>query len=53
MLYWNTSLVASGLSEEPDECQVSTLVYCLGEEAEDVLASTHVTADKREYKDWL
>ena len=44
--------IASGLSEEYDERQVSTLLYCLGEEAEDVLASTHVTAEQRKkYKD--
>ena len=44
--------VASGLYEESDECQVSTLLYCLGEEAEDVLVSTHVTPEERKtYKD--
>ena len=44
--------IVSGLSEESDERQVSTLLYCLGEEAEDVLASTHVTAEQRKkYKD--
>ena len=35
--------VASGVS---DDSQVSTLLYCLGEEAENVLTSTHVTAQR-------
>ncbi len=43
--------IASGLSEETEERQVSTLLYCLGEEAEDVLASTGITADDRKKYD--
>ena len=39
--------VASGLGKEDDECQVSTLLYCLGEEADDVLTSTDITAESR------
>lgn len=41
---------ASGLSGEPDARQVSTLLYCLGEEANDVLASTNISdADKKRF----
>ena len=39
--------IASGLAKEDDECQVSTLLYCLGEEADDVLTSTNITGDSR------
>jgi len=35
--------VASGLSKESQEHQVSTLLYCLSKEAEDVLESTSST----------
>ena len=39
---------ASGLSAESDARQVNTLLYCLGEEADDVLASTHISeADRK------
>ena len=38
---------ASGLSQENEPRQVSTLLYCLGEEAEDVLASANITEDDR------
>ena len=38
---------ASGLSTESSSKQVSTFLYCLGEEAESVLASTGVTPDDR------
>ena len=37
--------VASGLANEGAEKQVSTLLYCLGEEAEAVLASTNVSEE--------
>ena len=41
---------ASGLSSESESKQVSTFLYCLGEEAESVLASTGVTPDdQKEY----
>ena len=33
--------------EEEEEHQVCTLLYCLGEEAEDVLTSTNITAQSR------
>ena len=36
---------ASGLSGESASKQISTLLYCLGEEAECVLASTNATAE--------
>ena len=39
--------IASGLSKEDTEKQVSTLLYCLGEESEAVLSSTNVTDDER------
>ena len=37
----------SGLSDEAEEKQVSTLLYCMGEDADDTLTSTHITADER------
>ena len=37
----------SGLSEESDKRQVNTLLYCLGEEGEDLLYSTNITEDER------
>ena len=41
--------LVSGLSEEKSEAkQISTLLYCLGEEAESVLASTHITSEERQ-----
>ena len=42
---------ASGLSSESESKQVSTFLYCLGEEAESVLASTGVTPDDRKEYD--
>ena len=39
--------IASGLSKEAEERQVSTLLYCLGEEAEDILVSTNISDDHR------
>lgn len=45
--------VASGLGDEGDTKQVSTLLYCLGEEAEAVLASTNAMADKRKVYDTI
>ena len=41
---------ASGLSEESQARQVSTLLYCLGEEANDVLTSTNISEeDKKQF----
>ena len=39
--------LASGLSVEAEEKQVSTLLYCMGEVADDTLTSTHITANER------
>ena len=39
--------VASGLAGEGEPRQVSTLMYCMGEEADGILASTNVTAEER------
>ena len=39
--------IASGLAKEDDERQVSTLLYCLGEEADEVLTSTNITGESR------
>ena len=40
--------LASGPASESDDRQVSTLLYCMGEEAEDILASTNIAeADRR------
>lgn len=38
---------ASGLASEDEPRQVSTLLYCLGEEADDVLTSTNITDESR------
>ena len=43
--------VASGLGEESATKQISTLLYCLGEEAESVLTSTNATEDERKVYD--
>ena len=39
--------MASGLAEEGDERQVSTLLYCLGEQAEDILTSAEIQSEDR------
>ena len=42
--------LASDLADESDDRQVSTLLYCMGEEAEDILASTNIAeTDWRKY----
>lgn len=38
---------ASGLNEESGVKQVSTLLYCMGEEADTILCSTNATEDER------
>ena len=43
--------VASGLVDESAKKQVSMLIYCLGKEAETVLASTNVTDEQRKVYD--
>ena len=45
--------VASGLKDEDATKQVSTLLYCLGEEAEAVLTSTNATAEDRKVYDTI
>ena len=42
---------ASGLKAEEDPRQVDTLLYCMGEEADSVLASTHISAEDRKKYD--
>ena len=39
--------LASGLVEKDEQHQVSTLLYCLREEAEEVLATTRISDDKK------
>lgn len=39
--------IASNLHKEEDARQVSTLLYCMGEEAGDVLDTTSITADDK------
>ena len=42
--------LVSGLAGESDDRQVSTLLYCIGKEAEDILASTNIAeADRQKY----
>ena len=36
---------ASGLSSESEERQISTLLYCMGETAEDTLSSTGISSE--------
>ena len=38
---------AAGLDEEADTRQVDTLLYCMGEEAEEVLTSTNISVENR------
>ena len=42
--------LAPGLLAEDDDRQVSTLLYCMGEDAEDTLAFTNISnADRKKY----
>ena len=43
--------LASGLLRESEQCQVNTLLYCLGKEAEDILASTNIGEEDRKKYD--
>ena len=46
--------IASGLSKEDEERQISTLLYCLGEDADDILTSTNISVESRKkYADVL
>ena len=38
---------ASSLDQEAETKQVNTFLYCIGDEAEEVLASTSITDDER------
>ena len=44
---FNQFRVASGLDQDPSAKQVSTLIYCMGEEAEVILVSTNITEEER------
>ncbi len=44
---FNQYRLASGLSTEGDERQISTLLYCMGEDAEETLNSTDITEANR------
>ena len=41
--------LVSSLSEKGEECQVSTLLYCLGENAVDVFDTTCISAENKKY----
>lgn len=41
--------LASGLSAAGGERQVSTLLYCMGETAEDTLNSTNISDDRKDF----
>ena len=43
--------LASGLSKEPEEHQINTLLYCLGKEGKDILTSTNISEDDRKKYD--
>ena len=43
--------LASGLSKASEEHQVSSLLYCLGEDAADVLDTTDISEENREKYD--
>ena len=47
---FNQYLIASGLAEER-VCQISTLLYCMGEEADMILTSTNISCDDRKKYD--
>ena len=43
--------IASGLSAEGEERQVNMVLYCLGEDAEDVLRSSNISEEARKKYD--
>ena len=45
------SALALGLDKDQEARRISTLLYCLGEEANDVLSSTNITSDDRKKYD--
>ena len=44
---FNQYRIASGLAEEGEVCQISTLLYCMGDEADTILISTNISCDDR------
>ena len=44
-------LTATGLDKEDDARKVNVLLYCLGEESDDVLTSTNISNDDRKKYD--
>ena len=41
------TMTTAGVAIEAEEKQVSTLLYCMGEAADNTLTSTHITTDER------
>ena len=50
---FNQYRIASGLAEEGEVCQISTLLYCMGDEADTILTSTNISSDDRKKYDWV
>ena len=48
---FNQFRIASGLSTEDDKQQVSRLLYCMGENADEILSSTNISEDDRQKYD--
>ena len=44
--------MASRLSEKSNECQASTLLYCLGTDADDILTTTQISDKDSTAKLW-
>ena len=51
MLEMTFSAVQTRFQSKSNERQVSTLLYCLGKEAEDILLSTWITEEQRKKYD--
>ena len=49
--HFNQYCVVSGLVGREEEQQVSTLLYCLGEDAEDILGTTRIAVDNKKKYD--
>ena len=51
---WRRFRITSGLSKEDEKHQVSTLLYCLREDADNVLTSTNISDEnKKKYTEVL
>lgn len=50
-LRFTRHLTATGLDKEEDARKISTLLYCMGEEGDDVLTSTNITDTQRKKYD--